>query len=88
MTPYMAQPRYPLNSQVLAMFFFSATIPAMPHYPEFTDRYSPQYGRLSFSLNFMIHAAFLSSPTSTSFLSPKVGPDLYTPPSLTPLKEF
>ena len=88
MTPYMAQPRYPLNSQVLAILFFSATIQAMLHYPEFTDRYSPRYGRLSFSLNFMIQAAFLPSPTSTSFPSPKVGPDLYTPPFLTPLKEF
>ena len=59
MTRYMAQPRYPLNSQVLAIFFLSATIPAMPHYPEITDKYSLQYGRLSFSLHFMIHTAFL-----------------------------
>ena len=67
MIPYLAQPRYPLNSQVLAIFFLSATTPATPHYPEFTDRYSPQYGRLSFSLHFMIHTPFyFPSPTSTS----------------------
>ena len=61
MTPDMAQPGYPLNSQVLAISFLSATTPATPHYPEFTDRYSTQYGRLSFSLHFMIHTAFLLS---------------------------
>ena len=61
MTPYKAQPHYPLNSQVLTIFFLSATIPATPHSPEFTDRYSAQYGRLSFSLHFVIHTAFLFS---------------------------
>ena len=61
MTPYMAQSSYPLNSQVLAIFFLSATIPATPHYAEITDRYSPQYGKSSFSLHFMIHIIFLSS---------------------------
>ena len=35
--------------------------PATSHYPESTDMYSPQYGRLSFSLHFMIHIAFLLS---------------------------
>ena len=30
--PYIAQPRYPLNSQVLAIFFPSATITATPHH--------------------------------------------------------
>ena len=45
------------------MFFPFGTIPAMPRYPEFTDRFSPQYGRLSFSLNFMTHTFFrLSFP--------------------------
>ena len=46
MKPFMAQPRHLLNSQVLPIFFHSATLPAMPYYLEFTDRYSPQYGRL------------------------------------------
>ena len=58
MIPYMAQPRYPLNSQVFTTFFPFATIPATPHYPEFTDRYSPQYGRLPFSLHFMTNTPF------------------------------
>ena len=31
--PYIAQPRYPLNSPVVAIFFPSATI-TTPHYPE------------------------------------------------------
>ena len=39
----MNQPRNPLNSQVLEIFSPFATTPATPHYPEFTDRYSPQY---------------------------------------------
>ena len=43
------------------IFFLSATIPATPHSPEFTDRYFAQYVRLSFSLHFMIHTAFLFS---------------------------
>ena len=87
MTPYMAQPCYPLNSQVLAILFLSATIPATPHYPEITDRYSPQYRRLSFSLHFMIHIAFLSSFLHFQILSqsPKASPDPCTPPFLTPL---
>ena len=58
MMPYMAQQRYPLNIQFLAIFFPLATIPATRHYPEFTDRYSPQYGKLSFSLYFMTHTFF------------------------------
>ena len=37
MIPYMAQPRYSLYSQVLAIFFPFATIPATPHYPKFTN---------------------------------------------------
>ena len=56
MIPYMAQQRYPLNTQVLAIFFPFATTPVMPHYPEFTDRYSPQYGMLSFSFHVMTNA--------------------------------
>ena len=32
MIPYMAQTRHALNNQVLAIFFPSATIPAMQHY--------------------------------------------------------
>ena len=59
MMPYLAQPCYPLNNQVLAIFFLSATTLAAPHYPEFTERYSPQNGRLSFLLHFMIHTPFL-----------------------------
>ena len=31
--PYIAQPRYPLKSQVLAIFFPSATITTTPHHP-------------------------------------------------------
>ena len=73
MTPYMAQPHYPLNSQVPAIFFLSATTPAASHYPEFTDRYSPQYGRLSFSLHFMIHTAFLLSFPHFHILSQSQG---------------
>ena len=54
----MAQLRYPLNSQVLAIFFPVATIPATPHDPKFTDRYSQHYGMLSFSLLFITHTFF------------------------------
>ena len=70
MIPYMAEPRCPLNNQNLAIFFPFATIPTIPHYPEFTDRYFPQYGRLLFSLHFMANTPFfdLPSPTPTSFL--------------------
>ena len=57
MIPYMAQPRYPLNSQVLAILFPFATTPATP--PEFTNRYSPQYGMLSFSFHFMTNTPSL-----------------------------
>ena len=32
--PYMARPHYPLNSQVLAIFFPSAAMATAPHYPE------------------------------------------------------
>ena len=69
----MVQPRYLLSSQVLAVFFLSATIPTTPHYPEFTDRYSPQYGRLSFSLHFVIHTAFLPSFPHFHILSQSQG---------------
>ena len=48
MATYMAQPRYLLNSQVLTIFVLSGTIPATPHYPEFTERGSPQYGSYRF----------------------------------------
>ena len=58
--PYMAQSRYPLNSQVLASFFPFATIPATPHHQAFTDRYSPQYGLLAFLLHFMTNTFFLT----------------------------
>ena len=68
-------------------FFLSATMPAAPHYPEFTSRYSPRYGRLSFSLHFLIHTPFhFPSTTCTSFLNPKASPDSHTP--LTPLTDF
>ena len=89
MIPYMAQPRYHFNSQVLAIFIPS-TIPTMPHYPESTDRYFPQYSRLSFSLYFMTRNLFLDfpCPTSASFLNHTTGPILWIPPSLTPLTEF
>ena len=48
MIHYMTQPRYPLNSQVLAILLPFVTIPAPPHYPEFSDWHSPQYDILSF----------------------------------------
>ena len=60
MIPYMAQSRQPLNSQVLAIIFPFATIPATPHYPVFTDRYSPQYGMLAFLLHFMANTFFFN----------------------------
>ena len=75
MIPYMAQPRYPLNSQVLAIFFPFAAIPATPHYPKFLDRYSPQHSMLSFSLFFMTHTFFnFPFPTFTSFLNYTASP--------------
>ena len=90
MIPYMAQSRYPLNSQVLAIFFPFATIPATPHYLVLTDRHSPQYGMLTFLLYFMTNTFFwtfltLSPPPSTStlFLNHTASPILCTPPSLT-----
>ena len=60
MKVYMAQTRNPLNSQVMAKFFPSAAIPAIQHYSEFTDKYSPQYGRLWF-LYFTINILFSTS---------------------------
>ena len=83
----MTQAHYPLNSQVLAIFILSATIPTTPHYPEFTDRHSPQYGKLSFSLHFMTCDTFFDFPsnTSTSFLNHMASPIPGTPPSPTPL---
>ena len=88
----MGQLRYPLNSQVLAIFFPFATIPATPHYLLLTDRHSPQYGMFMFLLHFMTNTFFwtfvtLSPPSSTStlFLSHTASPILCTPPSLTPL---
>ena len=59
---YMAQPRCHLNSQVLEIFFPSTPTPATLHYPEFTDTYSTQYGRLSFSLHFMTNNLFSTWP--------------------------
>ena len=92
MIPYLAQSRHPLNSQVLAIFFPFATIPATPHYPVFTDRYSPQYGMLTFLLHFMTNTFFstflrFSPPPSAStlFLNHTASPIPCTPPSLTPL---
>ena len=92
MIPYMAQSRYPLNSQVLAIFFPFATIPATPRYLLLTDRHSPQYGMFMLLLHFMTNTFFwtfvtLSRPLSTSTLFPNhtASPILYTPPSLTPL---
>lgn len=61
--PYMAQPRYLLYSHVLGVFFPFGTIPVTPHFPAFSDRYSPRYGRLSFSLYFITPTFFwLSFP--------------------------
>ena len=59
---YISQSRYPLKSQVLLIFFPFATIPAMPHYPEFTDRCPPQYGMLRFLLHFMTNTYFFDIP--------------------------
>ena len=61
MIPYMAQSWYPLNSQVLAIFFPFATIPAMPHYPVFINRYSPQCVMLTFLLLFITKHIFMTS---------------------------
>ena len=62
---FMARSRYPLNSLVLVLFSPFPTIPAMSHYPVFTDRYSPQYGKLTFLLHFVTNFSTflpLSSP--------------------------
>ena len=92
MITYMVKSRYPLDSQVLTIFFPFATIPATPHYPVSTDRYSPHYGMLTFLLYFMTNTFFstflpLSPPpsASTSFLNHTAGPLPFTSPSLTPL---
>ena len=92
MIPYTAQSRYPLNSQVLAIFFPFAIIPATPHYLVFTDRHSPQYGMLTFSLHFMTNTFFstflplsTSPSASTLLLNHTASPIPCTPPSLTPL---
>ena len=61
MIPCMAQSHHPLNSQALAIFFPFALIPATPHYPVFTDWYSPQYGMLMFLLHFMTNTFFRHS---------------------------
>ena len=67
---YMAPSRYPLNRQVLAIFFPHAAILATillqlffpyaitPHYLVFTDRHSQQYGMLTFLLHFMTNTFF------------------------------
>ena len=90
MIPYMTQPRYTLNNQFLTIFFAPAAIPARPLYPEFNDRYSPQYGKLSFSLNFMTNTLFFEvpSPTCKSFLDHTVGLITCMLPSMIPLTEF
>ena len=71
MIPCMAQFRYHLNSYVLEIFFPFAIIPPILHYPEFTDRYSPQNGMLSFWLHFMTNPVFrlCSSPPPLPFPS-------------------
>ena len=73
MTPYIAQPCYPLNDRVLAIFFLSATVPAAPRCLEIADRCSPQYGGLSFLLRFVIHTGFLSSFPHFHILSQSQG---------------
>ena len=90
MIPYVSQPRYPLNNQILAIFFPFATIPATSHYPEFTDTYSPHYRRLSFSLHFMTNILFFW-PSFANFhiiAHGTASPILCTSPSLTPLTEW
>ena len=85
----MAQTTHPLNSQFLAKFFPSATIPVTLHFSKFTDKYSPQYGRLSLSLYFMTNILFSTSlsplPTPLSITRPIQSAN--QPPSLptTPL---
>ena len=84
--PYIAQPRYPLNSQVLAVFFPSASITTTPHHPALLiDILSPQHGRLSFSLYFMTNTLAFDLPltTFTSFLKHPAGPIPLTPAPLT-----
>ena len=82
----------PFNSQVLAIFFPFATIPATPHYPVSTDRYSPQYGMLTFLLHSMTNTFFfdilpLSPPLPLSphfsFIQP-----VQSRAPLTPLTKF
>ena len=58
----------PFNSQVLAIFFPFATIPATPHYPVSTDRYFLQYGMLTFLLHSMTNTFFFL--TFSLFLLP------------------
>ena len=69
---FMARSCYLLNSLVLVLFSPFATIPAIPHYLLFTDRYSPQYGKLTFLLNFVTNTFF------STFLP------LFPPPPLPP----
>ena len=78
---YMAQSRYPLNIQILVIFFPFATSPAMPQYLEITDRYSPQYGVLSFSFHLRLSCPphlhphpTPTPPNSTSFLNHTASP--------------
>ena len=84
MIPYMAQTSYPSNSQVLTKLFPSATIPAILHYAEFTDKYSPQYGRLLFSFYFMTSILFSTSlpPLPTPLLITQPIQSTTQPPSL------
>ena len=80
---------YGYTPSLLAIFFPSATTPAALHYPEFTNKYSPQYSRWSFLLYFMTNILF------STFLSPLPSPlstiqpihNTFQPPSLptTPL---
>ena len=46
------------KQQVLTLFLPFSTILAMPHYPLFTDRHSPQYVMLTSLLHFMSNTFF------------------------------
>ena len=85
MIPNMAQSRYPLNNQVLAIFLPFATIPATPHYSLSSIHYvfsTVWYVNITFFSTFLP----LSTPLSASnlFLNHTASPIKCTPPSLTP----
>lgn len=63
MITYVAQRSYLLNNQVPTVIFSSATILAATlHYSEFTNKYSRQYGRWSFSTNNLFSTFFSPLP--------------------------